>query len=104
VNLFLKANYSIIYKQKLYFNRTLFHDFPLESEWALKSKQKYSKRRGGKCISKKVWKVLEEYFLERDINKSKRYTTATMLESLKGKVEKGELEDEEIPRLQTIQG
>ena len=27
-----------------------------------------------------------------------------MLESLKGKVEKGELEDEEIPKLQTIQG
>ena len=102
MNLFLKANYSIIYKQKLYFNRTSFHDFLLESGWALKSKQKYGKREGGKCISKKVWKVLEEYFLERDINKSKRYTAAIMLESLKEKVEKRELEDEEILRLQTI--
>ncbi len=98
----MKANYSVIYKQKLYFNRTSFHNFPLEFGWALKSKQKYGKREGGKRISKKVWKVLEEYFLEGDINKSKRYTTATMLESLKGKVKKGELKDEEILRLQTI--
>ena len=81
-----------------------FHEFPLESGWALKSKQKYGKKGGGKRISKRVWKLLEEYFLEGDVDKSKRLTATTMLESLRKKVEEGELDEEEIPKLQTIQG
>jgi len=86
------------------FNRNSLQDFPLESGWALKTKQKYGKRGGGKRISKRVWKFLEEYFLEGDVDKSKRYTATTMLESLKRKVEEGELGEDEIPKLQTIQG
>src|ERR1043166_5802972 len=86
------------------FNRNSLQDFPLGSGWALKSKQKYGKRGGGKRISKRVWKFLEEYFLEGDVDKSKRYTATTMLESLKRKVEEGELGEDEIPKLQTIQG
>ncbi|PKK57177.1 hypothetical protein RhiirC2_721392 [Rhizophagus irregularis] len=74
-----------------------------ESGWALKSKQKYGKRGSGKRLSKRVWKILEEYFLEGDVDKSKRYTAATMLESLKKKVEGGELGNDEIPKLQTVQ-
>ena len=75
----------------------------MKSEWALKSKQKYGKKGGGKRIFKRVWKLLEEYFLEGDIDKSKRFTAATMLENLKRKVEEGELDEEEILKLQTIQ-
>ncbi|CAG8655955.1 36576_t:CDS:2 [Gigaspora margarita] len=44
---------------------------------ALKSKQKYGKKGTGKHISKKVWKLLECYFLEGDVDKSKRFTAAT---------------------------
>ncbi|CAG8570768.1 13409_t:CDS:2 [Gigaspora margarita] len=81
-----------------------FHEFPLEFGWVLKSKQKYGKKETGKHIFKKVWKLLEEYFLEGDIDKSKRFTTASMLECLKRKVEEGELDEDKIPKLQTIQG
>ncbi|CAB4474446.1 uncharacterized protein OCT59_015969 [Rhizophagus irregularis] len=51
-----------------------------------------------------VWKLLEEYFLEGDVDKSKRFTATTMLENLRNKVEERELDEEEIPKLQTIQG
>ncbi|CAG8712835.1 6177_t:CDS:2 [Gigaspora margarita] len=51
-----------------------------------------------------LWKLLEEYFLEGNIDKSKRFTAASMLECLKRKIEEGELDEDEIPKLQTIQG
>ncbi|CAG8447583.1 12955_t:CDS:2 [Funneliformis caledonium] len=66
-------------------------------------KQKYGKKRGEKRISKRVWKLLEKYFLEGNVDKSKRFITTTMLENLRRKV-KEELNEEEIPKLQTIQG
>ncbi|CAG8849239.1 16381_t:CDS:2, partial [Gigaspora margarita] len=40
---------------------------------------------------------------EGDVDKSKRFTAASMLEYLKSKVKKGELDEDEIPKLQTIQ-
>ncbi|CAG8723156.1 11812_t:CDS:2, partial [Funneliformis caledonium] len=48
--------------------------------------------------------IQEENFLEGDVDKSKRYTTAIILESLKRKVEEGELGEDEVPKLQTIHG
>ncbi|CAG8706484.1 8683_t:CDS:2 [Rhizophagus irregularis] len=63
-----------------------FHEFSLESGWALKSKQKYGKKGGEK----------------RNVNKSKRFTAATMLENPRRKVEEEELDKKEIPKLQTI--
>ncbi|UZO17187.1 uncharacterized protein OCT59_008548 [Rhizophagus irregularis] len=48
--------------------------------------------------------TLEEYFLEGDVDKSKRFTATNMLENLRNKVEERELDEEEIPKLQTIQG
>ncbi|CAG8802161.1 23516_t:CDS:2, partial [Gigaspora margarita] len=56
------------------------YDKKIESGWALKSKQKY----------------------EGDVDKSKRFIAASMLECLKSKVEEGELNEDEIPKLQTI--
>ncbi|CAG8757932.1 15530_t:CDS:1, partial [Rhizophagus irregularis] len=55
--------------------------------WIGVKKQKYGKKGGGKRISKRVWKLLEEYFLEGDVDKSKRFTATTMLENLRNKVE-----------------
>ncbi|CAB4445798.1 unnamed protein product [Rhizophagus irregularis] len=46
--------------QNIIWNST--YEFPLESGWALKSKQNMVKKGGGKRISKRVWKLLEEYF------------------------------------------
>ncbi|RGB35028.1 hypothetical protein C1646_759841 [Rhizophagus diaphanus] len=46
----------------------------------------------------------KEYFLEGDVDKSKRLTAATMLENFKRKVKEEKLDKEEISKLQTIQG
>ncbi|CAG8769787.1 11859_t:CDS:2, partial [Rhizophagus irregularis] len=55
--------------QNIIWNST--YEFPLESGWAFKSKQKYGKKGGGK----------------RDVDKSKRFTATNMLENLRNKVE-----------------
>ncbi|PKK61648.1 hypothetical protein RhiirC2_856133 [Rhizophagus irregularis] len=47
--------------------------------------------------------IENEYFLEEDVNKSKRFIAATILENPRRKVEEGELDEEEIPKLRTIQ-
>ena len=77
-------------------------DFALPSGWALKENQKFGKKGGGKRISKSVISYLEAYFLAGDINKSDKYTAQEMHNELKGLVEEGVLEEEEIPKVFTI--
>ncbi|EXX62066.1 hypothetical protein RirG_165260 [Rhizophagus irregularis DAOM 197198w] len=76
--------------------------WPLACGWALKSAQKYGKKGSGKRISKKVWNLLQEYFLEGNVNKSERHTAESMLAQLKKNVEDGVIEEEEVPKLETI--
>jgi hypothetical protein len=68
----------------------------------LKSAQKFGKRGGGKRISKRVWNLLQEYFLEGNVNKSQRHTAESMLAQLKQNVKDGVIEEEEVPKLDTI--
>ena len=77
-------------------------DFALSSGWVLKENQKFGKKGGGKRISKNVISYLEAYFLAGDINKSEKYTAQEMHNELKGLVEEGVLEEEEIPKVSTI--
>ena len=77
-------------------------DFALSSGWALKENQKFGKKGGGKRISKNVVSYLEAYFLAGDIDKSEKYTAQEMHNELKGLVEEGILEEEEIPKVSTI--
>ncbi|POG64528.1 hypothetical protein GLOIN_2v1674232 [Rhizophagus irregularis DAOM 181602=DAOM 197198] len=77
-------------------------NFALSSGWALKENQKFGKKGGGKRISKNVIPYLEAYFLAGDINKSEKYTAQEMHNELKGLVEEGVLEEEEIPKISTI--
>ena len=74
----------------------------MASGWALKSVQKFGKKGGGKRISKKVWNLLQGYFLEGNVNKSERHTAESMLIQLKQNAEEGVIEEEEIPKLETI--
>ena len=76
--------------------------WPLSCGWALKSAQKYEKKRGGKRIFKKVWNFLQGYFLEGNVNKSERHTAESMLTQLKQNVENGVIEEEEVLKLETI--
>ncbi|CAG8849051.1 39969_t:CDS:2, partial [Gigaspora margarita] len=80
-----------------------FFLWPLASGWALKSSQKYGKKGCGKRISKKVWNLLEGYFLEGNVNKSERHTAKSMLTQLRQCVENGIVEKNEVPKLETIQ-
>ncbi|RHZ56311.1 hypothetical protein Glove_402g101 [Diversispora epigaea] len=64
--------------------------------------QKYSKKGGGKRILKKVWNLLQEYFLEGNIDKSERHTAESMFFQLKQCAENGIIDKEEIPKLETI--
>jgi hypothetical protein len=41
--------------------------------------QKFGRKGSGKRISKKVWNLLEGYFLEDNVNKSERYIAESML-------------------------
>jgi len=77
-------------------------DFTLSSGWALKEKQKFGKKGGGKRMSKNVISYLEAYFLAGDVNKSEKYTAQEMHNELKELVEEGILEAEEIPKVPTI--
>src|SRR2546430_2295072 len=78
-----------------------FSFWPLACGWALKSAQKYGRKGGGKRISKKVWNLLQGYFLEGNVNKSERYTAESMLARLKQNVEDKVIEEEEVPKLET---
>src|ERR1044072_8660492 len=81
-------------------NQFLAHmlDFTLSSGWALKEKQKFGKKGGGKRMSKNVISYLEAYFLAGDVNKSEKYTAQEMHNELKELVEEGILKAEEIPK------
>ena len=57
------------------------------------------KKRG--ISKKKVWNLLQGYFLEGNVNKSERHTAESMHVQLKQNVEDGAIE-EEIPKLETI--
>jgi len=77
-------------------------DFTLSSGWALKERQRFGKKGGGKQISKHVIPYLEAYFLAGDVNKSEKYTAQEIYNKLKELAEEGILEEEEIPKVSTI--
>jgi hypothetical protein len=78
--------------------------FPLTGGWALKEVQKYGKKGGGKRMKKKIVYILEQCFLAGNIDKSCRMSAQEMLDYLKLKMEEGEIESSDLPKLSTIQG
>ena len=79
-------------------------EFSLSSGWATKEVQKYGKKGSGKYIKKRILAILEEYFLVGNVVKSYRMTAQDMWNLLILKVQKGEIESSEIPKVTTIQG
>ena len=71
--------------------------------WALKENQEYGKKGGGKHIPEEVLELLKGFFHAGDAHKSERYSAKEMLEALRKKVETGELEETDIPKLKTIE-
>ncbi|CAB5188646.1 unnamed protein product [Rhizophagus irregularis] len=73
------------------------------SGWALKENQEYGKKGGGKHIPEKVLEILKGFFHAGDAHKSEPYSVKEMLEALRKKVEIGELEESDVPKLKTIE-
>ena len=73
------------------------------SGWALKENQEYGKKGDGKHIPEGVMELLKGFFHAGDTHKSERYSAKEMLVALQKKVEIGELEESDIPKLKTIE-
>jgi hypothetical protein len=71
--------------------------------WALKENQKFGKKGGGKRISKHIVALLEGYFLAGNLDKSNRYSAQEMWNELTKLVKEGSLEENDIPKVSTIQ-
>ncbi|CAH1759168.1 11954_t:CDS:2, partial [Entrophospora sp. SA101] len=82
--------------------RTLDAKFELEKGWALKSKQKYGIRGGGKRMTKKIKSYLEGYFLAGNVNKVDRMTAKEMVSQLHILADEGEIQVENIPEVTTV--
>ncbi|CAG8651670.1 9443_t:CDS:2 [Gigaspora margarita] len=68
-----------------------------------KQHQEYGKCGSRKHITERVKQLLKTYFLSGDIDKTNRFTASMMLEELQRKVEIGELEADEIPKIKTVE-
>ncbi|CAJ0643615.1 15538_t:CDS:2 [Entrophospora sp. SA101] len=64
----------------------------------------YFEKGGGKRMPKRIILILEQCFLTGNIDKSYRMSPQEMLDVLKSKVEEGEIENSDLPKLPTIQG
>lgn len=78
-------------------------EYPLRKGWALRENQIFGKRGGGKRMSDEVKKMLERMFLLGNLNPKDRMNAKDMYERLKEFSYNGELEEEEIPKISTIQ-
>ena len=77
-------------------------DFPLGAGWTLKETQKFGKK-GGARIAKNIVSLLQAFFHAGNANRSDRYSASDMLNELNNMANKGNLEFETIPKLETIQ-
>jgi hypothetical protein len=55
-------------------------------------------------MSVQITNLLESFFLAGEADKTRRYTAETMLEELNAMAGEGQVDENEIPKLQTIRG
>ena len=84
-------------------NLPFFRQSYFDLGWALRERQEFGKRGGGKHMTERVKQLLKTYFLSGDVDKKNRFTASTMLEELQKKIGTGELEVDEIPKIKTIE-
>ena len=78
-------------------------NFPLPKGWALNSNQKLGIRGSGVRIKKKVKALLEYFFLNGNRQHQDRMNAQVMHDELLKYVETGEIEEEEVLKVHTIQ-
>ncbi|RHZ82825.1 hypothetical protein Glove_103g290 [Diversispora epigaea] len=77
--------------------------FPLLKGWALKGNQKLGIRGSGNRIKKNVKAMLERFFLNGNRQRQDRMNAQAMRDELMKYVETGEIEEEDVPKINTIQ-
>ncbi|CAG8586165.1 32049_t:CDS:1, partial [Racocetra persica] len=77
--------------------------FPWNKGWALRENFAYGKRGGGKRMSDAVKKMLKQMFLQGNIHAKDRMMATDMYNRLKEFANNGELEQDEVPKVLTIQ-
>ncbi|PKC68714.1 hypothetical protein RhiirA1_506384 [Rhizophagus irregularis] len=79
-------------------------DFQLPKGWALKENQVFGGKGSGKRMTKKVKSLLEHFFLNGNINPRDKLTAQGMRDELLKYVESEEIEEQDVPKVSTIQG
>ncbi|CAB5197814.1 unnamed protein product [Rhizophagus irregularis] len=79
-------------------------DFQLPKGWALKENQVFGGKGSGKRMTKKVKSLLERFFLNGNINLQDKLTAQGMRDELLKYVESEEIEEQDVPKVSTIQG
>jgi hypothetical protein len=74
----------------------------LQLGWALKGNQKFGRKGTGTRISKEIVSMLQGFFLAGNANKSDRYSEQDMYDELVKLADKGEIDRNKIPKIQTI--
>ena len=78
--------------------------FQLTKGWALKQNQIFGGKGSGKRMTKKVKSLLELFFLNGNINPWDKLTAQEMHDELLKYVETEEIEEQDVPKVCTIQG
>ncbi|CAG8838427.1 22874_t:CDS:1, partial [Racocetra persica] len=71
--------------------------------WALRKNSVYNNRSGGKQILDIVKKMFKQMFLQGNIHAKDRMTATNMYNRLKEFADNGELKQDEVPKILTIQ-
>ena len=78
--------------------------FQLQKGWALKENQVFGGKGSGKRMTKKVKSLLELFFLNGNLNARDKLTAQEMHDELLKYVESEEIEEQDVPKVSTIQG
>ncbi|RGB24591.1 hypothetical protein C1646_676264 [Rhizophagus diaphanus] len=81
-----------------------YEDFQLPKGWALKQNQIFEGKGSGKRMTKKVKSLLELFFLNGNINPQDKFNAQEMHNELLKYMETEEIEEQDVPKVSTIQG
>ena len=96
-------NFTLYIFTKKKFFSLIDEDCPFKKGWALKEKN-VSGQGKGKRMKKKIKSLLECFFHNGNINPQDKMNAQEMHTALLPFVESGEIEEDDIPKISTIQG
>ncbi|CAG8487185.1 1687_t:CDS:2 [Gigaspora rosea] len=83
--------------------RNIEETFQMPKSWAFPANAKFKKKGGGKRIKAEVVNILKQFFLNGNLNPKDKMTAKEMHEELLKFARTGEIEDDHVPQLTTIQ-